>query len=396
MKAKYLGICFVILLLVILSWCTVNNFSSNEVPTANYVFGFPKEPSPALTEYISDYLLEESHRKLFKENDAFVFADGTRDENDRIMSYYYYTEARIEKYYERVFNARRPYSDLGILKAPSYINESLLLPIEDPLIYSLPILEMQEGNQLKIKTALNETVLDLPKLLKEYGIKENDQFVFNLLESSENHFILEIEEGNIKNSRGYSGLFLNLFIKKDLSEIAVSEQFDEAIQKKLDTGDLDSFLNDFKKIDSKGRYVFLYNWKIIDIETKKIVKIRNGDYLSEDGKYVYINGRQDHLADGIQRIQTIDNYEAENDIYEIEFELNYEEIAKVLKYLTNGERIADLSYFNEDYVIVNIDYRHPMVGSAGYLDIIVDLQGNREDPTLYLVDLDKDYETNDY
>lgn len=37
-----------------------------------------------------------------------------------------------------------------------------------------------------------------------------------------------------------------------------------------------------------------------------------------------------------------------------------------------------------------------MVGTAGSLDMIIDLQENREDPTLYLVDLDKDYETNDY
>ncbi|UAC49371.1 hypothetical protein K6959_05855 [Bacillus aquiflavi] len=38
-------------------------------------------------------------------------------------------------------------------------------------------------------------------------------------------------------------------------------------------------------------------------------------------KYVYINGLEDPLSDGIQRIQTIENYMAGNDAYEAEFKI---------------------------------------------------------------------------
>ncbi|MED4460942.1 hypothetical protein [Metabacillus fastidiosus] len=386
MKIRLLVSSLILLILFILQGCETDSMFRQGKKTT-YIHHFPEKHSPALTEFINDYILVSLLKEMSKENNRFIFARENRNEEDKNILYYDYTEEQVENYYEPILNAdEQSYKILKGLGSTDKVEKELLKPIKDPLIYSLPIFIMEGNNQLRIKTTLNETVLNLPILMKEYGMKETDRIVFDLLESNKNHFILEIADYDVKNSTG-KPLFLTLFVKKDFSEIVISEWFDEAIQKKLDKGDLDSFLGDFRKVGESGRYAFLYGRTIVDTKTKKIVKINEEDYLSNDGKYVYINGGKDDLPDGVQKIQMIDNYMAGNKVYEIEYQLDYKEIAKELNFVTSGIGLADINYFSENYVILGLTYNGKMVGEAGFTNVIIDFQKNKEDPVFYLNDL---------
>ncbi|MEC2075124.1 hypothetical protein [Metabacillus fastidiosus] len=383
MKKHYLIIVILIIGIVYGTNYSLNSSSSK----TTYVHHFPEKQSPALTEFINDYILVSIVKEMSKENNRFIFAGENRNEKDRNILYYEYTEEQIEEYYEPILNVdEQSYKILKGLGLMNKVEKELLKPIKDPFIYTLPIFKMEGNNQLRIETILNETVLNLPILMKEYGMKETDRIVFDLLESNKNYFILELADYDVKDSLGRP-LSLTLFIKKDLSETVISEWFDEAIQKKLDTGDLDTFLGDFRKVGESGRYAFLYGRTIIDTKTKKIVQIKAEDYLSNDGRYVYINGGKDDLPADVQKIQMIDNYLAGNEVYEIEYPLDYKEIAKELDFVTSGIGSAEINYFNENYIVLELRYNGKFVGTAGATNVIVDFQEDKENPTFYLVDL---------
>ncbi|MGE8078338.1 hypothetical protein [Peribacillus loiseleuriae] len=130
---------------------------------------------------------------------------------------------------------------------------------------------------------------------------------------------------------------------------------------------------------------------ILDETTNTITEIKEHDLLSEDGQFVYLNGsvgelRGEDLPDGMQRIQTIENYAKGNDTYKAVFKLDYDAIAKKLDLKTNGVSFANINYFNENYIVLGLNYTGIVVGTAGYTNVIVDLQDKKE-LTAYLVDL---------
>lgn len=110
------------------------------------------------------------------------------------------------------------------------------------------------------------------------------------------------------------------------------------------------------------------------------------DLLSKNGKYVYINGRKSDLAEGLQKVQTIENYAKDNDTVEAELSLNYDAITKKLDVKTNGVSFANINYFNENYIVLGLNYTGIAVVTAGYTNVIVDLHDKKE-PIAYLVDL---------
>lgn len=387
MRNKLVKLPLILVVLLLLQGCEISSMF-NFGPKTTYIHHFPEKQSPALTKFMNKYILLSSMRELFKEDNSFIFVDKNGHTDDKSILYYEYTEEQVEKYYEPILGAdEQPDKILKSFRSTDKVEKELLKPLKTPFTYSLPIVTMEEHNQLRVKTALNETVLDLPKLMKEYEVKGTGKLVFNLLENNKEHFVLEIADYDRKDSKGEI-LFLTVFIKKDLSEITISEWFDEAIQQKLDTGDLDPFLEDFQKVGASGKYAFLDGRTIIDIEKKKIVKINEKDYLSNDGEYVYINGRKDVLEDGIQKIQTIDNYMAQNEVYEMEYKLDYKKIAKELDFKTSGIGLAHINYFNENYIVLRLKYNGRFVGTAGATNVIIDFQKDKKKPIFYLVDLD--------
>lgn len=360
-----------------------------------YIQAFPREDSPALTEFMNDYITGSFDTRLFKENEMSILTVKNKNSDQNKIIYYQYQRHNMEQYYKPILNTKDTLQILEYLKSTDKLEKTLLMPVKDPFQYNLPLIIMEKNNELKMRTKFGEKVISLPNLMEKYNIKETDEIAFDVVQSNKGYFTLLILDKDAINSKGQK-LYLTFFIKQDLSKMVMSESFDEAVQEKLDKGDLDSFFSDFQKIDDTGKYAFLYDQTIVDMKTKKIVEIKKEDYLSNDGKYVYINGRQDTLGDGIQKIQRIENYAAENEIYETEFKLDYKEIAKELDLVISGIGIADINYFNEDYVILNLNYNAKFVGTAGGTNVIIDLQKSKENPVFYLVNLELNIEIRDW
>lgn len=130
---------------------------------------------------------------------------------------------------------------------------------------------------------------------------------------------------------------------------------------------------------------------ILDENTNTITTIKERDLLSEDGPFVYLNSYVgelpgEDLPDGVQRIQTIENYAKGNKAYEYQFNLDYSAISKQLDFATNRIRIARIIYFNKDYVVLHLLYKGRLIGDGGSTNVIVDLQDKKK-PITYLVDL---------
>ncbi|MED4454642.1 hypothetical protein [Metabacillus fastidiosus] len=384
---KLLSLTLIFLLIFLLLGCELNNMANLKSLKANYVSSFPKESSPALTEFMKDYLTGYSDIQVFGENSNFIFVSRNVSSNEKEIEYYQYTRGKLEKYYEPLLNAKKPDAILNDLEQNINLDKFLRESINDMGPYNLPSIKMENSNQLKIELGAVEKTLNLPKLLSEYSVKEKDEIIFNILENNDNHFVLKVIDKSIQNSKGWD-LEVVFFIKNDLTDMVISESYDEAIQEKLDDGTLDDYLNGFEKVGNKGKYLLIFGSRLIDTKTKKIVEIREGDYLSNDGQYVYIGGAKDNLEDGTQKIQTIENYAAGNDKNQIEYNLDYEEIAKELDFTTSGIGSATINYFNENYLVLRLDYNGKFVGTAGVTNVMIDFQEDKENPTFYLVDLD--------
>ncbi|MED4454640.1 hypothetical protein [Metabacillus fastidiosus] len=388
---RYFYLCFIVMNCLLLMSCKKGDRESE----IQYIQAFPREDSPALTEFMNDYITGSFDTRLFKENEMSILTVKNKNSDQNKIIYYQYQRHNMEQYYKPILNTKDTLQILEYLKSTDKLEKTLLMPVKDPFQYNLPLIIMEKNNELKMRTKFGEKVISLPNLMEKYNIKETDEIAFDVVQSNKGYFTLLILDKDAINSKGQK-LYLTFFIKQDLSKMVMSESFDEAVQEKLDKGDLDSFFSDFQKIDDTGKYAFLYDQTIVDMKTKKIVEIKKEDYLSNDGKYVYINGRQDTLGDGIQKIQRIENYAAENEIYETEFKLDYKEIAKELDLVISGIGIADINYFNEDYVILNLNYNAKFVGTAGGTNVIIDLQKSKENPVFYLVNLELNIEIRDW
>ncbi|UAC49374.1 hypothetical protein K6959_05870 [Bacillus aquiflavi] len=177
-----------------------------------------------------------------------------------------------------------------------------------------------------VKTRQKETILDLPELMEKFKLKPDDELVFNLYNMNADHFIVYLKNLNQEEKLNKS---IALFIKQDLSRIVPTSTDPEAFNKTLASGELDEFHDLFSNVKSDHRFekTFIYRF-VYDRKDKQLKEIGEEDYLSEDGKYVYLNGAKGKLEDGIQRIQKIENYLAGNDTYEAEFKISFKKIAK--------------------------------------------------------------------
>ncbi|QUW20280.1 hypothetical protein JSQ81_10350 [Sporosarcina sp. Marseille-Q4063] len=210
-------------------------------------------------------------------------------------------------------------------------------------------------------------------------------FIVNIIAVNENSFVLtleDIEKIGMKRELYY------LFIDNNLSNITLTQLKHEETIDIVDSKKLENFYGSFPSVDENGKYKELFNRvDILDTNKNKLIKLKKDDLLSNDGKFVYIDGDKEQLGEGSQRIQAIENYIEGNDIYESEFELKYKHISKKLGLKTSGAGIVKINYFNKDYIVLSIKFDGVIVGEAGFTNVIIDLQDDHDNPTAYLVDL---------
>src|SRR5699024_2581615 len=88
-------------------------------------------------------------------------------------------------------------------------------------------------------------------------------------------------------------------------------------------------------------------------------------------------------------IQKTADYVEKSDETYASFALDYKAIADELGLKSSGSiSIGKVVYFDEDLVILFLNFNAPVAGKAGQTNVIIDFQEDKANPTYYLVDLD--------
>ncbi|MTH54848.1 hypothetical protein GKZ89_15705 [Bacillus mangrovi] len=349
----------------LLSSCS---FSSS----GTYYIHFPKETSPALSDYIRERNTQGSENLLRKTDGSYIIS--RRNLNDeKNMDYYSYSERDLTNLYSPILKGDHAFEDINTLMGT--FKENLWDPIENPIYNRLPLISIENDNQLNIKTSTASKVLNLQQLSNN-KITTQDELVINMISSNKQGFVLEMRIP-IKKMVFYLFSFNNF----SSSDVINKEEFENGTHSER----MKKYVLLFKK-DDKQEYVSFLN-QIFSVKNNAVFQVRNGDLISMDGMFVYLNGTFEGISEGKQKIQTIKDYAESNDQYHAAFNLDYGAIAKELDLKTSGKPNTSIQYFNKDYVVIKIIYNGIIWGQAGAPTVIVDLQKDKEKPDFYLFGL---------
>ncbi|MBO1001781.1 hypothetical protein ACFSKI_10825 [Pseudogracilibacillus auburnensis] len=380
MIKKALNICILFICTLLLFACEGNK--DKETSELVYKTEFPTD-SPGLEEFIKNYITSDLAYHLVTEDHINVYAEKNLGSQQKTIEYVQFSDEQLTQFYDRLFESENTKTDFTNLRKS---NESLFQPVDDKEVYHLPEITLEKGNVFNIKTSINEKRFKLSDILNEYEVHENDKIMFNVVAVDEDNFQIDVQ---VKRKEDSSKSDMSIFMTQDLQNTFVSETYTDEFPKNIVKGNLKLYENLFVKLDSEGRYMKAANsFGIADTVENELKAISESDYLSKDNQYVYLDGNENPLAEDKQRIQKIEDYLAENDEYIVEFDLNFKQIADVLDLNSvNDVSIGKVNYFNEDIIVLFLEFKAAITGTAGSTNVIVDFQENRENPTFYLVDL---------
>ncbi|NPC94649.1 hypothetical protein HOO54_21065 [Bacillus sp. WMMC1349] len=363
----------VILLCIGFVWLVISSYEKDPYEEVIYKKGLPKEDSPAFKEFLRNHLGSSTDITLRYQDHTYTMA---RDDIDDGLQFYKYTDKQLYNRYKSVFSMRKNIEDKfnDLKNNVDFYKEGTI--IQDKVGENLPDMKIEKKSLLSVKTKRGEKKIKIPLST------DSKEASFNLLAVNKTDIMIEV---NGEASESYY-----LFLKQDFSkhQFVKKEEFYAAIQ----SGILNHYLSLFPKVTENGSYLKLFDNYILEKKTNKVREIKNTDYLSVDGKYVYINERKekerDVMSDGVQKIQTVDNYLKGNHKYEAQFKIDFENIAEEMDIKASDVRHAEIHYFNDDYVVLSVSYFGIMgVIAAGDVNVLIDLQKSKKQPTAYLVNL---------
>jgi len=126
-----------------------------------------------------------------------------------------------------------------------------------------------------------------------------------------------------------------------------------------------------------------------DDNDQEILTIDSDDVISEDRKYVYLDGDTDKIESGKQYIQKTEDYFAGNDTYET-FEIDLEEIYEALEEEKLNGKIREtwIRYFKQDFISLAVSYKQDIDDKEDSkivnTYVFIDRQENKEHPHFYL------------
>lgn len=345
--------------------------SCDEHSKLTYKEGFPAEYSPALTDFMGYHFVGMNDNLLSSSRDHYIYAERNGSFEDKKVSYFQYTTEQLKQYYKPMFNSDQPQETFDKLFQKE--DKELHHTIETAEQGHLPDIKKETGNRLTIETASSKKEVSLASETKQ--ISKDDEIRFNLVSSNSEGFVLHLQNSETK-------VDYYLFALQDLSDIAVYEDSD--LDESGEAGELEPF---YPILDDVGdNYKKLKPGQVINADTNQVQKVAKTDVMSEDFKYIYVDGNEDPLKDGKQRILRVDDYFTGNDKTEAVFKISFKKIAKELDFRTSGINKAKVKYFNKDYIVLRLSYDGKIVGKAGAVNVIADLQ-DKENPTAYIVDL---------
>ncbi|PSS52495.1 hypothetical protein [Bacillus licheniformis] len=371
-KKGFISIFFLIVFLLL----ATTGCGKDDVQEAIYKKGLPKEDSPAFREFMRHELDLATDATLSYQNSTYTIMRSDK----KGLRYYQYTDQEVDDFYSPFLSANKyPATKLYDLKTTEFLTKEKL--IHNKLEYNLPEMTLDKKNVLKVKTKSGEKKIEFPSA-------KDKKVHLALAAVSKDSMLIQVDVyEKFKNGDLGDRQIYYLFLKSDLSKYRIVKE--EELNSTIESGKLKEYLSVFPNVAKDGAYRKLFDKYIFDEKKNKVRKIKNTDILSKDGKYVYINGAKETnvMPDGIQQIQTMDNYLKGNEKYEAQFKIDFKQIAKEMDLNAGDARIANIHYFNKDYVVLYISYHGKTIGTAGSVNVLIDLQKNKQQPTAYLVDL---------
>ncbi|MGG3889452.1 hypothetical protein [Metabacillus fastidiosus] len=379
MRKGFIKLIFIVMLLFTLIGCERGNIENKNVESLHITYkkGLPTEDSPGFMEFMKSIFENSSDITLANLDGVYIVARSDKDG----FRYFQYTKDQLKDVYQPLFSASDISQELYHLREKNNF-EQIGIKIENEADYHLPNIYLKRGNIIEIETKFGMEKVDLAVELNERDLIGAKEVYFKVKAVSEKTVVIQIDNlvGGETNRETYY-----LFIQQDLSGYHLLRSTE--LYSTLESEELNNYLDIFPLVDLSGRYAYVLKQTIFDKKENKVIKLKENDVLSKDGKYVYINGNSEELSNGVQRIQSVENYVKQNEIYETEFNLDFNEIAEILKLKTSGISIAKVNYFNEDFIVLRLFYKGKVVGSAGATNAIIDLQNSKDNPTIYLIDL---------
>lgn len=370
-RLKYLNIFLILCLIIfVLLGC------ANEMKKETIHEGFPSEVSPATMELMKH--LVSSHLHFLTEvEEQYIFSKQNLSAEDNEVKYFVLSKNELETFVKKYSSEKGKSIYLSIEEKNQLFDEV------EPESGDFPEITIEKGNILFIKTEEAEKEFALASLLSQYDIQTTDEIRLNLVALNENEMQIDLRNPD-------KSMDVSLLIKNDLEHFLVAELFGEGLEEVVQSGELYPFKELFIPVNENGnlRKITLISNVIWDADTGELYRINDDDYLSDDGKFVYLGGKVDPLSEGKQRIQAVTDYVQENEEDYAQFSLDFKPLSEFLEEKSSGKvTIAKVVYFAEDYAVIYANFAGPYIGNAGATNIIVDLQEDKNNPTFYVVDL---------
>src|SRR5699024_8909093 len=191
-------------------------------------------------------------------------------------------------------------------------NNNLIHEINASDYDALPEITLEKDNKLHVNTQFGEEDFYLPDVLEEFDVNPTDELIVNAHTTNKDEFSIVIQ--NLEQDD--DNQFIFLFIKQDFSDIVAVKSYEDEFQQSVVTGELNRFEKSVFKTESSNEYNILFDqYGVLDRDKDAIYTVDEQDLQSVDDYYVYLNGAEDPLSEGDQRIQKIEEYieESEND-----------------------------------------------------------------------------------
>ncbi|MDA7025204.1 hypothetical protein PJ311_01115 [Bacillus sp. CLL-7-23] len=354
------------LLMVIAFMLALTSGEKSKYEEVIYKLGLPQEDSPAFKEYMRNQI-GTNHAEdttLTFQDHAYIMM---RSDEGKVK-YYKYTDEHLQRLYKEQFS--HPYEKIDLYDI-DWLEEGTI--VRDQKKYHLPDIVVGDKSILKVKTTSGETKLKLP-------VPKNTKPSVGLAAVNKESMLIEIEdysEFNGNDPRTYL-----LFIKQDLSTYQILKK--NELNATIESGKLKDYLALFPKVTADGSYLKLFDKYIYEKQANKVTEIKKADDLSRDGKYVYLNGKKNPLRNGVQQIQAVDHYLKGDHQYVAQFRIDFKKIGDKAD-CTDAVESAEIDYFNENYVVIDIEYEGGFLSaSGGRASAYIDLQQSKKQPTAYL------------
>lgn len=344
----------------------------------NYEYGFPREDSPALEEMMA-YYLRDKQAILLKEDSRDIFQlEGINQDHKRV-SYAILDRDKVRKYYSTLRGSDYPASEMDNLLEDK---ERLYDLVEDPLRYNLPRIQL-ENYELRLETNQGYEKLDLLAMVKEREGNIEKVKEINLASVNDEDLYLQIRTENEERDQIY-----HLFMKQDLSDWLFFEHTIFSLKEFAASEDYHSYKQLFYQIDRDRQYVKIFDEAyIIHSGRGQLEDVYYYDLLSDRGDYSYSHGSSSSFSKGQQIIQRTGDAIEESDNFYAKFRLSYRNIVYKSDWPIFGSSEGRIVYFSEDMVLLRLNYEAKFPKRTYRTNVIIDLQEDKQNPSMYLIDL---------